>query len=303
MWPRRCLEWCNQAGNEKWTVEVGENGYVSVSSGQKRKMRVGAVSYLNTKPLIHRFSDFAPDAELVLDVPSKLADSLATGDLDVALIPSVEAFQDPGYTIVSDACIACRGPVLSVKLLSRVPIADIGTLALDAGSRTSVALVQILLRERFGLTPRLQSLPVGIATDLTHIDTDAILLIGDRAIHASRLTFSEQWDLGAEWCQWTGLPFVFAMWTARRDVDTCELAAALTQSRDAGVAQLDVIAAAAAPEVGLDSHTCLAYLRDNLHFTMGTQEQQGLRLFHRHATQFGLVPAENTMDTMGLVES
>ncbi len=96
----------------------------------RRKLRVGAVSYLNTKPLIYHFADFARSAELILDLPSRLADRLAVGDLDVALIPSVEAFQHPGYKIVSDACIACRGPVLSVKLLSRVPIAEIRTLSL-----------------------------------------------------------------------------------------------------------------------------------------------------------------------------
>ena len=94
-------------------------------------------------------------------LPSRLADRLACGDLDVALVPVIECFQDTSYTIVSDACIACRGPVLSVKLLSRVPIDQIRSLALDEGSRTSVALVQILLRRRFGLTPTLTSLPIG----------------------------------------------------------------------------------------------------------------------------------------------
>ena len=268
-----------------------------------RKIRVGAVSYLNTKPLIYRFNDFAPQAELVMDVPSRLADRLAAGDLDVALIPSVEAFQNSGYTIVSDACIACRGPVLSVKLLSRVPISEIRTLALDAGSRTSVALVQILLRERLGVTPHLEPLLIEDASDESSIDTDAVLLIGDRAIHASRYLYSEQWDLGAEWCQWTGLPFVFAMWTARPGVDVRRVEGALSRARDAGVAQLESIAASAAREVGLDEQTCLSYLRDNLHFTLGRSEQQGLQLFQRYAAQFGFVPAEHTPESIGLVES
>src|SRR5215831_14178958 len=113
------------------------------------KLRVGAVNYLNTKPLIYGLDRIAPQAELVLDLPSRLADGLAAGRLDVALIPSIEFFQKPDYKIVSDACIACRGPVRSVKLFSRVPLERIKTLALDEGSRTSVALVRILLRERF----------------------------------------------------------------------------------------------------------------------------------------------------------
>src|SRR5205085_6110653 len=118
-------------------------------------MRIGAVSYLNTKPLVYRLAELAPQHELVFDLPSRLADDLAAGKLDVALIPSIEFFQNPSYTIVSDACIGCRGPVRSVKLVSRGPLKQIRTLALDEGSRTSVALVQILLRERYGISPQL----------------------------------------------------------------------------------------------------------------------------------------------------
>ena len=87
----------------------------------QQRVRVGAVNYLNTKPLIYDLRRLAPQAELILDLPSRLADGLSAGRFDVALIPSIELFADPSYTIVSDACIACRGPVLSVKLFSRVP--------------------------------------------------------------------------------------------------------------------------------------------------------------------------------------
>ncbi len=123
--------------------------------------------YLNTKPLVYRFHEFAPQAELLFDLPSRLADRLAAGELDVALIPSIEFFQNPDYTIVSDACIGCRGPVLSVKLFSREPVEQIRTLALDEGSRTSVALVRILLKERYRLTPELEPLPIGASLDDT----------------------------------------------------------------------------------------------------------------------------------------
>ena len=94
-------------------------------------IRIGAVSYLNTKPLVYRLDELAPDAEIVYDFPSRLAVDLATGELDVALIPSIEFFQDPKYTIVSDACIGCRGPVLSVKFFSRVPVEKIRRVSLD----------------------------------------------------------------------------------------------------------------------------------------------------------------------------
>jgi chorismate dehydratase len=120
----------------------------TVPATPARPLRVGAVQYLNTRPLVHGLA--AAGVRLEFDLPSRLADRLAAGTLDVALIPSIEMFRAPSKTIISDACIACRGPVWSVKLFSRVPIGQIRTLALDEGSRTSVALVQILLAERAG---------------------------------------------------------------------------------------------------------------------------------------------------------
>ncbi len=269
----------------------------------KRKLRVGAVSYLNTKPLIYSFADFARGAELILDLPSRLADRLADGDLDVALIPSVEALQHPGYTIVSDACIACRGPVLSVKLWSRVPIPEIQTLALDEGSRTSVALVQILLRHQHGLSPQVTSLAIGERWDSDAVRSDAVLLIGDRAIHAAGWQLADEWDLGQQWCRWTGLPFVFAIWAAREGVDTGELERALSQCRDAGLTHLPAIALAEAAGAALEPAACLAYLRDNLHFTLGVAELRGLRLFHRYASELGFVPATFLPQTMGTLTS
>ncbi|MBL9124790.1 MAG: menaquinone biosynthesis protein, partial [Planctomycetaceae bacterium] len=167
------------------------------------KLRVGAVNYLNTKPLVYELPELAPQIELVFDLPSRLADGLAAGAYDVALIPTIEFFQDPTYTTVSDACIACRGPVLSVKLFSRVPAREIRTLALDEGSRTSVALARILLHQRFGLEPRLEPLPIG--NSIADTSADAVLLIGDRAIHSPLGMFAEVWDLGDQWCRWAEL--------------------------------------------------------------------------------------------------
>ncbi|MGE3777414.1 MAG: MqnA/MqnD/SBP family protein, partial [Pirellulaceae bacterium] len=128
-------------------------------------IRIGAVSYLNTKPLVFGLADRARGARIEFDLPSRLAAGLAAGRYDVALIPSIEYFQRPGYSILSDACIACRGPVLSVKLFSRVAPANIRSLALDEGSRTSAALIRILLQQRFGITPVTQVLPIGAGAD------------------------------------------------------------------------------------------------------------------------------------------
>src|SRR5690349_12556900 len=107
------------------------------------RIRIGAVNYLNTKPLICDLEELAPEAELVLDVPSRLADLLAAGELDVGLIPVIEYFRAGDYSIVPDIAIATRGPVLSVTLFSRCPWQQIRTVALDAGSRTSAALAQV----------------------------------------------------------------------------------------------------------------------------------------------------------------
>ena len=256
-----------------------------------RPPSVGAVSYLNTKPLVYDFDAIAPGIELSFDYPSRLADRLSRGELDIALIPSIEYVQQPDYQIVSDACIACRGPVLSVKLFSRTPVGQIRTLALDDGSRTSAALALILLRERFNLTPRCEPLPVSSALDDTA--ADAVLLIGDRAMHSPQEKFADVWDLGDEWRQWTGLPFVFAMWVARAGLSerrARELERALTLARDAGVSHLEEIAARESAPLGLTRPQCFAYLRDNLYFYLGERELAGLKLFYERASAMGLAP-------------
>jgi chorismate dehydratase len=252
------------------------------------RVRVGAVSYLNSKPLVHGLSGWADEIDLIYDLPSRLADGLKQGDLDVALIPSVEYFRNPGYRIVSDACIGCRGPVLSVKLLSRRPMDQIRTLALDEGSRSSAVMVRVLLKARFGLAPRLELLPDG--TDFTAAQSDAVLLIGDRAIHPPLAGYREIWDLGEQWCRWSGLPFVFAMWVARPGRDSVRLDTLLSAARDAGVANLDSIARLEASRVGLTCQQTLGYLRDNLYFYLGPREQQGLERFRRCAVELGACP-------------
>lgn len=250
---------------------------------------MGAVTYLNTKPLVYRLAEHAPQIELVYDLPSRLAEGLARAAYDVALIPSIECFQNPDYTVVSDACIACRGPVMSVRLLSRVPLQEIRTLALDVGSRTSAALVRILLRQQFDIAPRLTPLPLGV--EAVECPADAVLVIGDRAMHTPSEPFPVSWDLGEAWCQWAELPMVFAMWVARPGVELGELPAALTASRDEGLRNLAGIAAEEGPPVGLSVERAHEYLRENLHFVLGPREQAGLLMYHRHAAALELAPA------------
>ena len=261
-----------------------------LSDHGKPVVRIGAVSYLNTKPLVYGLDQLLPEAEIVYDLPSRLADQLSTGQLDVALIPSIEYLLNPDYTIISDACIACRGPVYSVQLISRKPIEEIKTLALDEGSRTSVAMVQILLSQRFNRIPQLEPFPIG--SHISELSSDAVLVIGDRAMHLSNDDFCEVWDLGEEWCRWSTLPFVFAMWVARASFSEhfTRVQSALSTARDQGVKQLAEIARQESAHVQLSQSQCHDYLQNNLHFYLGPEEQQGLELFFDHAQKLELLP-------------
>jgi chorismate dehydratase len=247
---------------------------------------VGAVSYLNSRPLIFNLRQHLPDAEIVVDFPSRLADGLAAGRFDVALIPSIEYLRQPGLRIASDAVVACDGPVRSVKLFGRVPVERVETLALDEGSRTSAALAQILLRERFGLKPRLRSLPLNSAPG--NCPADALVVIGDRGMFAPEEELAFAWDLGEEWSRWTGLPFVFALWAARQHIEAERIDCALAAARDEGLTRLAEIARLAAPDVGLPEEECLGYLRDNLEFHLGPRQREGLERFHELARRHGL---------------
>ncbi len=252
-------------------------------------LRLGAVAYLNTRPLTFCLPRLAPQAQIVVDLPSRLADGLAAARLDVATAPSIEYARNPGCTIVSDACVACDGPVRSVKLYSRLPVQRIRSLALDEGSRTSAALARILLKKRFALEPQLQPLPIG--TSPGDSGADAAVVIGDRAIRPTSDSFEFVWDLGQEWSRWTGLPFVFAMWIARPGVDLNGVGEVLAAARDEGVSRLAEIARREAPAVGIPEAECLSYLRDNLEFVLGDRQRRGLELFCQLAGRHGLAPA------------
>ncbi|MCC7337004.1 MAG: menaquinone biosynthesis protein [Pirellulaceae bacterium] len=249
---------------------------------------IGAVSYLNTKPLIFGLQQQL-DCQLRLDLPSRLADDLAARKLDVALIPSVEFLRGRQFSIVSDACIACRGPVRSVRVLFRKPPQRARSLALDEGSRTSAVLAQVLLARRYNIRPSLQSFKIDAAVD--SVQADAVLMIGDRAMNIDTSAYVADWDLGEEWTRETGLPFVFAMWVAAGSQIPAEVSQALQRARDAGLAHIDSIVAAEAPRYGLTATDCRAYFLEQLHFTLGPRELAGLDLFRQWAIDLQLLPA------------
>jgi chorismate dehydratase len=252
-------------------------------------IRVGAVTYLNSRPLIERLTDFAPPIELSLDLPSRLADRLAAGEIDVGLIPVIEFFRGANYSFVPNIAIASRGPVLSVTLFSRVPWPDIRSVALDEGSRTSAALTQILLRKRYGVSPAVERLPIDTPADDLH--TDAVLLIGDRAMRACLPGYPFAYDLGQEWADWTGLPFVFAVWAVRGGVELGETAAAFHRAKAFGLSRAGRIAEREAPGLRLDPGFCRRYLTNIIRYDLGPAELAGMNHFHALAADLGLAPA------------
>jgi chorismate dehydratase len=252
--------------------------------------RFGAVSYLNSKPLVEGLAEFAAPGTVRLDFPSRLADQLAHGELDVALIPSIEFFRGTGYEIVSDACVAARGPVLSVKVYFRREPAEIETLALDVGSRTSATLARLLLAERHGVFPSLEPLPLEL--DTTNTRADAVLLIGDRAMLPPAENFVTAWDLGEEWQRSTGLPFVFALWAGRAAADNpggLAPAEAVARARDLGESRLEAIARREAAAMRLDEGLVRDYLTRNLHYRLGESERRGLALFRELSAKWKLL--------------
>ncbi len=249
-------------------------------------IRIGAVNYLNTKPLICDLEALAPGTELSLDVPSALADQLGDGRLDVALIPVIEYFRAGTYSIVPNISIASRGPVLSVTLFSRLPWGQIRRVALDEGSRTSAALTQVLLRTRYGVRPELVPLPMSAQAE--DVDADAVLLIGDRAMRACLPGFQYAFDLGQEWHDWTGLPFVYAVWAVREGADLGTVAGALAAAKRHGLERIGPIAHHEAPRLGLDAGFCRRYLQSIIQFDLGPREQAGLQQYYKLACDLGL---------------
>lgn len=253
------------------------------------KLRAGAVSYLNTKPLVQHLARLAPEIDLVLDVPSQLASDLEEGRLDIALIPSIEYFRVGRYSIIPGVSISSFGPVMSVKVCSRVPFAEIRRMQVDEGSRTSVALMEILLDHLFHVRPRIEPLP--LHREPTESKADAVLVIGDRAIRIIDGSYPFTLDLGYEWSRWTGLPFVFAFWAVAEGIHVPDnVRQAFIEAKELGRPDIPAIAKLEAERLGLDETQCRYYLEHVIRHDFGADEMQGLTRFYELATAQGLAP-------------
>ena len=252
-------------------------------------LRIGGLDGLNAAPLQWGLDSGAGgDAVLTLRSPAASATALAQGEADVALIPSIELSRMAGLSVVPGLCVAARRHVRSVILLSRCAPEDLGTVAVDATSRTSVALLRILLARRFGATPRFVPAPPDPATMMA--GADGALLIADAALRAPAGRWQSH-DLAELWFQWTGLPFVFALWAARPGVDTVQAESILRRARKAGLRALPQLVAEHATRHGNPGAAELtSYLGELLHYSLGPAEEESLRLFFAEAHALDLIP-------------
>jgi len=251
-----------------------------------RVVRLGAVDYLNARPLVYGLELHSHQFSLRFDVPSKCAALLHEGSIDVGMIPSIEYWRGhEAYRIVPDLGIVSAGPVASVALFTSVAVERIRTIAADTSSRTSNALLQVLCYEAFGVDAAFVPMPPDPCTMLQRCD--AALVIGDPALFFDHEAVGvDKVDLGEEWTRLTGLPFVWAFWAGRPGILSPEHVAALVRARDRGVAASAAIAAEyCGPERAARGQ---AYLRDNIRYTLGEQEQAGLRRFFDLAAKHGV---------------
>lgn len=254
-------------------------------------LRLGAVSYLNTKPLVYGLDAMPDQFELRFDVPAVCAALLHEGRVDLGLVPAIEYIRGPqDYWIVPDVAIASDGEVASVAVFSKVPIAEVRSLALDVSSRTSAALTRILCAKRWGIAPAFA--PAAPDLDTMLATADAALVIGDPALEIDAAARGlVKYDLGGEWRALTGLPFVYAMWTGREGVASAAQCAALLAARRQGEANLPQIARAVGGGAAAHEARSLLYLRDNLKYGLGDREAAGLRRFLELGVEVGVAVA------------
>lgn len=252
-------------------------------------LRVGIVDYLNSRPLAWGFLTGRMPAELEASYhpPARVADLLAAGELDVGLVPSIEVQRIPGLEVLPGMGICASHEVRSVLLVSRCDPGSIRRLSLDRNSRTSAALVRILLADVWGIEPEVVTAPADI--DAMLADADAALIIGDPALRVDRGAHRVI-DLAAGWRGLTGHPFVFAVWAVRAEVQERGLGELFHRSLALGLAEIDRIVGEAAEELGLPAVEMREYLTSNLGYRLGEDELEGLREYYRRAAAHGLLP-------------
>jgi chorismate dehydratase len=270
-----------------------------------RRLRISAISYLNTAPLMWDFEhgQAGRDFDISYTLPSDCARAIEAGTADIGIIPAAAYAQVPGLMVLPGVAIASRRPVRSILLVSNLPLEKIRTVALDTSSLTSVALTKVLFEKWLGGGRTFTAMPPDIEKMLA--SHDAGLLIGDPALQIDRSRYLTL-DLAEEWIRYTGKPFVFAFWALRQDAlreasPVQDLAAVFQQSRDHGLEpeSLDQIAREWAPRLGITESDVRSYLTENIHYRLDAPCLEGLQLFYRYAAEIGALPTAPEMDFIG----
>jgi chorismate dehydratase len=268
------------------------------------KLKIGSVPFLNAWPLVHGLAE-QEDVALRLELPPALAPLLRTGEVDAALVPSIEYFRLAaeglerarraaapgglrGYVALPVAAIGSRGTIGSVKLFGYVDQDKLKRVLLDSSSRTSNAMARVIVTRTLGCRPHFV-LPEEIAAGPARAP-DAELVMGDRALSATRLEARWVLDLGQEWHRLTHKPFVYAMWVARASGPLARLVEILAAARDRGLPARKDLAVRAAKTLGISAEAARLYLTEQVHYTFGEKEQDGLRAFYRMVAEDGLAP-------------
>jgi predicted solute-binding protein len=285
------------------------------------KLRISIVQYLNTAPLVWGFTNgpLQGKYDLSFTVPSQCAEDLRFGRADVAIIPAIEYQRIPDLVILPDMAIASKNQVRSLLVISKKPIEQAKTFALDRSSRSTQALTRILCAEKWKITPEFfEALP-----DLPEMlqQADGALLIGDPALRVAVGIEKDRWpgaqgqticqaaalgincsellyvyDVVGEWRALTGLPAVLAVWAAKREIAGPEVTADFIASRDFGLSHLGEISYEAAQDLELPQRTLESYLRNNIDFSLDVDNRRGLELYFEHAAKLGLIAKANPIE-------
>lgn len=239
----------------------------------ERKIKVGAVSYLNTKPLLYGLerSNIKDQIEIILEYPAILAQKLRDGEIDLALMPVAALQEIEGAKIVSDYGIAADGNVVSVAIFSQLPLEEIDTVILDYQSRTSVRLTQLLFKEYW--KKEVQFVPAGPDFIADIKGKTAAVIIGDRAL-AQLPNFKYNYDLSKAWKDHTGLPFVFAAWVSNKELSQAFIAD-FNAANAIGLNHLDELA----QDNEVPYYSLKTYYNDNICYHLDAEKKKGLALF------------------------
>ena len=261
-------------------IETTDATRTATASAQ---LRVASVGFINARPLLEGLEQDESLA-LSLDVPSGLLRRLRDGSADVALLPTIDLQREPGLCILPCGGIGCNGPTLTVRLFSQTPFDKVTTLACDPDSHTSVALARIILKRVYGVEPDRIDL-----YDARGVEGEARLLIGDKVVCEEPAGFEHQLDLGGAWKELTGLPFVFAVWTARDSVDVADLPEKLSNAREAGLANVQRLINKYAIPRGWPAGVALQYYTQYLRYDIGQPQLDAIRRFHAMAAEDGII--------------